>query len=113
MRTATSQQNVWNKRKQRGKYSSIYKGVSWLKSEGRWQARIMKDKRRIFIGYFDDEEAAARAYDARARELFGEYAAPNFPSAEAKNTARWSFRICGCRAPEHKKGQRFIIANNR
>jgi hypothetical protein len=78
LRVATRRENSWNKRKQRGNCSSQYKGVTWLKSEGKWQARIVCKGRAIFIGYFDDEKAAARAYDARAAELFGEYAAPNF-----------------------------------
>jgi hypothetical protein len=45
---------------------------------GKWQAQIGCNGKKIFIGYFDDEEAAARAYDAKAAELFGEYAALNF-----------------------------------
>jgi hypothetical protein len=78
LRVATRRENTWNKRKQRGNCSSQYKGVTWLKSEGKWQARIVCKGRAIFIGYFDDEKAAARAYDAKAAELFGEYAAMNF-----------------------------------
>ncbi|MHC4259490.1 MAG: AP2 domain-containing protein [Planctomycetota bacterium] len=65
------------KRKQIGNYSSQYKGVSWIKSEKKWRARIKFDGRSIHIGRFDDEKAAARAYDAKARELFGELAALN------------------------------------
>jgi hypothetical protein len=78
LRVATIQQNTWNKRKQRGNYSSQYKGVTWLKREEKWQVRITCKGRSIFIGYFDDEKAAARAYDAKAGELFGDYAAMNF-----------------------------------
>ena len=52
--------------------------MTWLKREGKWQARIVCEGRSMFIGYFADEEAAARAYDAKAAELFGEYAAMNF-----------------------------------
>jgi hypothetical protein len=78
LRIVTRQQNTWNKRKQRGNYSSQYKGVTWFKKDKKWQARIVYKGKRIFIGYFDDEKAAARAYDAKARELFGDYAALNF-----------------------------------
>ena len=78
LRIVTRRENSWNKRKQRGNYSSQYKGVTWLKRTGKWQARIVCRGTSIFIGQFDDEEAAARAYDARAAELFGEYAALNF-----------------------------------
>jgi len=82
LRIVTCQQNSWNKRKQRGNYSSKYKGVTWLKSENKWQSRIICGGKRIFIGYFDDEKAAARAYDGKAKELFREYAAPNLPSSK-------------------------------
>lgn len=94
LRNATSQENSWNKRKQKGRYSSKYKGVSWFKGEGRWQARITKDSKQIFIGYFDDEQEAARAYDAKAKELFGEFAAVNFPERRMSRFDKWSFRIC-------------------
>ncbi len=35
--------------------------------------------KRINIGYFKDKEAAARAYDAKALEMHGEFAWTNFP----------------------------------
>jgi len=79
LRIVTNLQNSWNKRKQRGNYSSQYKGVSWSKRVGKWHVEIYYRGTKIFIGYFDDEEAAARAYDAKALELFGDYAALNFP----------------------------------
>lgn len=78
LRAATRQQNTWNKRKQRGKCSSKYKGVTWLKRMGKWQARIVCNGKSIFIGYFDDQISAGRAYDAKAGELYGDYAALNF-----------------------------------
>ena len=77
LRLATAQQNTWNKRKQKGNYSSQYKGVHWVKSENKWRSRITCNGKVIFIGRFDDEKAAAMAYDAKAKELFGEYASLN------------------------------------
>jgi hypothetical protein len=79
LRVVTRQQNTWNKRKQRGGCGSKYKGVMWFKRSGKWQVRITHNGKSIFIGYFDDEKAAARAYDARAAELYGDYAVLNFP----------------------------------
>jgi hypothetical protein len=78
LRIVTQEQNMWNKRKN---YNTRYKGVSWLKRNSKWQVKIGYKNKRIFIGYFDDEESAAKAYDAKARELFGEYAALNFGKA--------------------------------
>jgi hypothetical protein len=78
LRIVTKEQNNWNKRKKLGNYSSQYKGVSRPKNCGKWRAKISYRGKGIFIGYFDDEESAARAYDEKARELFGEYAMPNF-----------------------------------
>ena len=45
----------------------------------KWAAMIMTDGKPKFIGHFDDEIEAARAYDAAARELHGQFAALNFP----------------------------------
>jgi hypothetical protein len=64
--------------------TSRYKGVSWFrpgpgKGRERWRARIRIDGREAALGYFDDEEAAARAYDDAARAAWSEYACPNFP----------------------------------
>lgn len=44
-----------------------------------WAGQITVSGKRIFLGHFKDEEAAARAYDKKAREFFGEFASPNFP----------------------------------
>jgi len=77
LRICTMQQNSWNMRKQRGNCTSQYKGVSWRKDAGKWQARIIYNAKAISIGFFDDEKAAAISYDAKAKELFGEYASPN------------------------------------
>ncbi len=81
LRIVTQEQNNWNKRKKSGNCSSQYKGVSWQKSSGRWKTIIVYRGKWIFIGYFDDEVSAAKAYDAKAQELFGEYAALNFGKA--------------------------------
>lgn len=93
VRFATSQQNGWNKRKQRGNYSSQYKGVSWDKNRNVWRARIKYKGRSIHLGRFDTEEKAGRAYDAKARELFGEFAWLNFPERPGVGR-RKSERIC-------------------
>ena len=45
----------------------------------KWFAKIYFEGRRIWLGYFLHETEAARAYDAKAVELFGEFAHLDFP----------------------------------
>jgi len=45
-----------------------------------WFARISDNGKRIGLGFHVSAEAAARAYDAAARQLHGEHAKVNFPN---------------------------------
>lgn len=58
--------------------SSQYKGLAWCKSNKNWIVRIMFNRKTIHIGRFKDEIDGAKAYDAKARELFGQFARTNF-----------------------------------
>jgi hypothetical protein len=49
------------------------KGVTLL-DNGRYQARIMADKQRFFLGSFSTPEEAHAAYCKAAVELHGEFA---------------------------------------
>ena len=62
-----------------GPPTSRFKGVCWMEKVGKWLAQICKEGQRRRLGYFDDEIAAAEAYDEAASELFGEHARLNFP----------------------------------
>lgn len=42
-----------------------------------WKASITYNKKRIFLGYFASEKEAAKAYNEKASELFGERAVLN------------------------------------
>jgi hypothetical protein len=66
--------------------TSRFKGVSWNKRSNRWTANIRKNRKSIYLGTFVSEEDAAKAYDAAARQLFGEFANGNFPE-ESSNHA--------------------------
>lgn len=75
VRFVTAKQNAMNRRGRKTNKSG-YKGVS-IKLN-RFRALIVHNGKNIHIGSFKDAETAARAYDAKAKELFGEYAYLNF-----------------------------------
>lgn len=77
-RWATKAQQSVNKRKKTSKATSRFKGVSWHKGTGRWQARLRIAKALHHLGCFENEEEAAIAYDTAAKAAFGEYANLNF-----------------------------------
>ncbi len=72
--------NQGNRLKQQKPSHSKYKGVTWNKQQGpsgRWVAYIVMNSKRRHIGYFDNEEDAARAYNEAAKQYFKEYAKLN------------------------------------
>jgi len=74
LRLCTHKQNLQNRKRQAGG-SSRYKGVH--KSVGKWRAMIGYDGKLYHLGYFADEEDAAKAYNEAASERFGEFARLN------------------------------------
>lgn len=77
LRLATSHQNAGNARK-RKMGTSRFKGVGWSKDKNCWRARILlHGKHERFLGYFDNEQDAAAAYDRAAVVHFGEFAMTN------------------------------------
>lgn len=77
LRICTKQQNTHNQ-KPRKTGTSKYKGVDWNKRQRKWRARIYYESRCHYLGYFNNEIDAAKAYDKKARELFKEFACLNF-----------------------------------
>lgn len=59
--------------------TSEYKGIYWNKERNKWRASIMFNYKKYNLGNYDSEVEAAKAYDARATELFGRFANLNFP----------------------------------
>lgn len=54
--------------------TSGLRGVSWCKRTMKWDARTMKNKKNIHLGYFDSKEDAHIAYCAAVEQAHGEYA---------------------------------------
>ncbi len=77
LRVCTPEQNQFNRKKQKGNYTSIYKGVIWNKINLNWNARISCKGKRIHLGVFDNEKGAAKAYNEAAIKYFGEFAKLN------------------------------------
>lgn len=77
LRLCTDAENLRNQRIRRVPKTSRFKGVSQSKNHNRWRASIFKDYKRVHLGYFDTPEQAARAYDAAAVELHGNFARTN------------------------------------
>lgn len=78
LRAASDTQNAQN-RGLRSDNSSGFKGVSWHARGQYWTACIGDGVKQRYLGHFNDREEAARAYDAAAVQLFGEFARTNFP----------------------------------
>ncbi len=78
LRLCTRYQNSCNSRPHRNNLYSKYKGVRWDKRYNKWYAGIRKSGKQFFLGSFDNEIDAAKAYDKKAKELFGEFAYLNF-----------------------------------
>lgn len=77
LRICSQQKNHCNKKPKEG-CSSKYKGVNWNKANGMWMARIGHNYKTHYLGYYSDEVEAAKAYDAAAIKLHGEFAYLNF-----------------------------------
>lgn len=80
LRLATRSQNRVNTGPQSNNTSG-YNGVSWHTRDQKWHAAISRVSPRgmHFLGSYASREEAARAYDAAAIELYGEFARLNFP----------------------------------
>ncbi|MGH0943809.1 AP2/ERF family transcription factor [Bacillus mycoides] len=58
--------------------SSKYRGVSIEKRSGKWLSQISKGGKKYRLGKFKTQKEAARAYDKKSIELYGDKAILNF-----------------------------------
>jgi len=76
LRIVTTSQNVVNCPPRKNNTSG-YRGVS--KKGNMWIAQIEKGDKKIFQESYTTPEQAAKAYDRKIKEVFGEFAYLNFP----------------------------------
>lgn len=84
LRFANHQNNGMNRGKSNrtGGTASKYKGVYYKKGKHRkkrWYSKVCTKNQNYCCGVYYDECGAAKAYDKKALELFGEFAYLNFP----------------------------------
>nr|GMD03915.1 AP2/ERF and B3 domain-containing transcription factor RAV1-like [Ipomoea batatas] len=71
--------------------SSKFKGVV-PQPNGRWGAQIYEKHKRVWLGTFNEEDEAGRAYDVAAQRFRGRDALTNFkPLSETEDNAELSF----------------------
>lgn len=78
LRLVTDAQSVRNRRKLRRNQSPASPYIGVHRNGSGWIARICIDGRRISVGTYSTDVAAARAYDAAAIQYVGEFAHLNF-----------------------------------
>jgi hypothetical protein len=86
LRIVTIAENSRNQEKRLGEYTSKYKGVSRCskktpRSKQKWQAVIRYNRKYIYLGRYDTEIEAAKAYNEASLKYHGEYGRLNaFPA---------------------------------
>ncbi len=76
LRICTYTQNSHNASKHADNTSG-YKGVSWHKATGKFQAQIRVNGEKLHLGLFSTAEEASDAYDEAAKKHHGEFAKTN------------------------------------
>jgi hypothetical protein len=77
LRWAIHSDNSANRRADCTGRSSKYRGVTFHKKSGKWQAQCKHRDRNYYLGLFEFEADAAEAYNRKARELFRRFANVN------------------------------------
>lgn len=77
IRGSTASQNAMNKKKPAHGITSQYKGVHFRKDSKKYRASIRINGKLKSLGSFQSELDAARAYDAAAKKMFGDFARGN------------------------------------
>ena len=72
LREVTRQQNMFNRKATSGS-TSKYKGVSWKPKNNKWVAQCCIGGKVKYLGLYDSEEQAAKAYNNYIERFHGKY----------------------------------------
>ena len=72
-RTADKMTQYGNRRGHKNTYSK-FKGVTWHKHKKKWVTQLNVNNNARWLGTFDNEEDAAKAYNQAAKDYYGESA---------------------------------------
>jgi hypothetical protein len=65
----TQRENTGSDRNRDHRYSSRFPGVTWHKTDKKWQARIWFNGKRIYLGSFSNEQEASATYQTARANL--------------------------------------------
>jgi hypothetical protein len=80
LRICTHSENMCN-RATNGSSKTGLKGVYWCKDKAMYRAHVRLNGKKHHAGYAHTAAEAGRLYDAKARQLHGEFARSNTPAA--------------------------------
>lgn len=73
LRICTRIENEMNKTVRKNTASG-FKGVTWNHKNNTWRARLKKDGKFLHLGLFKNKKDAAKAYNEKAKEIYGGFA---------------------------------------
>lgn len=116
LRKCNNSENQRNKRILKNKnHTSIYKGVFYSFTSKKYFAKIQYENKMYHLGSFKYEINAAKAYNEKAKELFGEFAYLNkIPDILLPKEKKYTSKYRGvCYKTNNKKFEANININNK